>query len=374
MKNVIYTSGVFDLLHASHVRALKSAKAQGGKDAILIVGVATDEDTQSYKRKPVIPYEQRIKMIKSLDFVDEVITAPLFTNKQFYDFFGITLHVQGDDDAGAIDYYKGGKDLSIIRFIGRDPIESTTSCISKLKDIVGEDFIVEPLYGGISNMAWKISSKMLAKKCVLKYLQSSTAESFSLRHDCIILGGTFALYQYIDGIVGHVNSKEIVEYFIQKKRDTKNFITGLQAKNEIKAFCPALMKYIDKKNIVLLETLKFFDIIYEDIRSWCWTHNDLVRENIIKTSKNEIIFIDWEYADMAPFEMDIASCVINDVIDFSDLDQNEFDIKFVSLLIIFQCIVWINWYKHYPEKYEENLVKMYIEKMNFYKKKLREIK
>lgn len=58
---------------------------------------------------------------------------------------------------------------------------------------------------------------MLAKKCVLKYLQSSTAESFSLRHDCIILGGTFALYQYIDGIVGHVNSKEIVEYFIQKK-------------------------------------------------------------------------------------------------------------------------------------------------------------
>lgn len=90
MKNVIYTSGVFDLLHASHVRALKSAKAQGGKDAILIVGVATDEDTQSYKRKPVIPYEQRIKMIKSLDFVDEVITAPLFTNKQFYDF--LVLH------------------------------------------------------------------------------------------------------------------------------------------------------------------------------------------------------------------------------------------------------------------------------------------
>lgn len=374
MKNIIYTSGVFDLLHASHVRALKSAKAQGGKDAILVVGVATDEDTQSYKRKPVIPYEQRIKMIKSLDFVDKVITAPLFTNKQFYDFFGITLHVQGDDDAGAIDYYKGGKDLSIIRFIGRDPIESTTSCISKLKDIVGEDFIVESLYGGISNMAWKISSKKSDTKCVLKYLQSSTAESFSLRHDCIILGGTFALYQYVDGIVGHVNSKEIVEYFVQKKKNTKNFITGFQARNEIKAFCPALMKYIDKKDIALLETLKFFEIIYEDERHWCWTHNDLVRENIIKTNKNEIIFIDWEYADMAPFEMDIASCVINDVIDFSDLDSNKFDIKFIYLLIIFQCIVWINWYKYCSEKYDENIVMMYIEKMNFYKKKFREFK
>ncbi|MCW7762037.1 adenylyltransferase/cytidyltransferase family protein [Photorhabdus luminescens] len=371
MRNVIYTSGVFDLLHASHVRALKSAKAQSDDNAILIVGVATDEDTQAYKRKPVIPYEQRIMMIKSLDFVDKVITAPLFTNKQFYDFFGITLHVQGEDDAGEIDYYKGGKDLSIMKFIGRDPIESTTSCISKLNDIIGNDFIVEPLHGGISNMTWKISSSNSHKKYVLKYLQASSIESFSLRHDCIILGGTFALYKYIEGIVGHVTSKELIEYFQEKRKSDKNFLTASKIKKEITEPFPTLMKYLDKKNDAFLKEFNFYESIFKAGRAWCWSHNDLVRENIIKT-ENGIKFIDWEYADLAPFEMDIASCIVNEVIDFSDLNQNEFDLKFISLLVMFQCQVWINWYHQHPDKYDKNILSNYRNKFDYFKKKLKE--
>ncbi|MCT8342228.1 adenylyltransferase/cytidyltransferase family protein [Photorhabdus kleinii] len=372
MRNVIYTSGVFDLLHASHVRALKSAKAQSDDNAILIVGVATDEDTQAYKRKPVIPYEQRIMMIKSLDFVDKVITAPLFTNKQFYDFFSITLHVQGEDDAGEIDYYKGGKDLSIMKFIGRDPIESTTSCISKLNDIIGNDFIVEPLHGGISNMTWKISSSNSHKKYVLKYLQASSIESFSLRHDCIILGGTFALYKYIEGIVGHVTSKELIEYFQEKRKSNKNFLTAPKIKKEITEPFPTLMKYLDKKNDTFLKEFNFYESIFKAGRAWCWSHNDLVRENIIKT-ENGIKFIDWEYADLAPFEMDIASCIVNEVIDFSDLNHNEFDLKFISLLVMFQCQVWINWYHKHPDKYDKNILSNYINKFDYFKKKLKEL-
>ncbi|MDE9466101.1 adenylyltransferase/cytidyltransferase family protein [Xenorhabdus bovienii] len=370
MKNVIYTSGVFDLLHASHVRALKSAKAQGDDNAILIVGIATDEDTQAYKRKPVIPYEQRVKMIKSLDFVDKVITAPLFTNRQFYDFFGITLHVQGEDDAGEIDYYKGGKDISIMKFIGRDPIESTTSCISKLNDIIGNDFIVEPLHGGISNMTWKVSSQNSNKKYVLKYLQSSSVESFSLRHDCIILGGTFALYEYIEGIVGYIASKELIEYFKEKKKTYKNFIPASKIKKEVTIPFPTLMKYIDNKKETFLKEYNFYDFIFEKERKWCWSHNDLVRDNIIKT-ENGIRFIDWEYADLAPFEMDIASCIVNGIIDFSDLNPAEFDLKFISILVMFQCRVWVNWYHQHPDKYDTNIISDYNKKFHEFKNKLK---
>ncbi|SFU86611.1 adenylyltransferase/cytidyltransferase family protein [Xenorhabdus koppenhoeferi] len=366
MSNIIYTSGVFDLLHASHIRALKAAKAQGDDSAILIVGVATDEDTQVYKRKPVIPYEQRVVMIESLNFVDKVITAPLFTNKQFYDFFGITLHVQGSDDAGEIDYYKGGKDIEIMRFIGRDPIESTTSCISKLNDIIGNDFIVESLHGGISNMTWKLSSRNYNKRYVLKYLQSSSVESFSFRHDCIILGGTFALYEYIDGIVGHVTSKELIEYFKEKKNTNNNFISASKVKKEIKTPFPTLMKYIDSAKEDFLEEYNFYDFIFNKERVWCWSHNDLVRENIIKT-KNGIKFIDWEYADLAPFEMDIASCIVNGTIDFSDLNAKEFDLKFISILVMFQCRVWINWYQQHPDKYDTNILSDYHKRFKEFK-------
>ena len=364
MKNIIYTSGVFDLLHASHVRALKAAKAQlQFKNVKLIVGVATDEDTQAYKRKPVIPYEQRVKMIESLDFVDKVITAPLFTSEQFYKFYGITMHVQGEDDAGEIDYYKGGKDIGIMSFIGRDPIESTTSCISKLIDIVGQDFKVEPLHGGISNMTWKVSSLLLSKKYVLKYLQASSVESFSLRHDCIILGGTFALYEYIDGLVGHVTSKEMVSFFLEnKKNETKLLKSGNLELSEKNIF-PSLMKYTSHEIEDKLKELNFYKEIFKENRDWCWCHNDLVRENIINTT-NGIKFIDWEYAEIAPLEMDIASCVINDVIDYSDVPSEIFDMKFLSLLIIFQGLIWIQWYKTNASKWDDSIVAQYKTKIN----------
>lgn len=66
----VYCVGVFDLLHVAHVRFLEDAKRLGDR---LIVGVHSDEFVSSYKRKPVIPYEQRVEMVASLKCVDKVI-------------------------------------------------------------------------------------------------------------------------------------------------------------------------------------------------------------------------------------------------------------------------------------------------------------
>jgi len=68
---IVYTVGTFDLLHVGHLALLEHCKALGD---VLAVGVASDEVVHSYKpRVPVIPLEQRMRMLKALDCVDIVI-------------------------------------------------------------------------------------------------------------------------------------------------------------------------------------------------------------------------------------------------------------------------------------------------------------
>lgn len=69
-KIIGYTTGVFDLFHIGHLNLLKKAKSMCDK---LIVGVSTD-DLVLYKNKsPVIPFEERIEIVKAIKYVDEVV-------------------------------------------------------------------------------------------------------------------------------------------------------------------------------------------------------------------------------------------------------------------------------------------------------------
>lgn len=68
---VCYTNGVYDMFHIGHVNALRNAKKMCDT---LIVGVHTDEVVQQYKNKtPIIPFEERIEVIKAVKYPDIVI-------------------------------------------------------------------------------------------------------------------------------------------------------------------------------------------------------------------------------------------------------------------------------------------------------------
>lgn len=66
----VYAYVVGDLLHVGHLKALRQARSLGD---YLIVGVITDAGAAAYKRRPIIPLEERMELIANLKCVDEVV-------------------------------------------------------------------------------------------------------------------------------------------------------------------------------------------------------------------------------------------------------------------------------------------------------------
>jgi len=71
---VVLASGTFDLLHLGHVRYLEEAKKTGGKNAKLVVIVATDRTVEKRKgKRPVMPEDHRRALVESLKVVNKAI-------------------------------------------------------------------------------------------------------------------------------------------------------------------------------------------------------------------------------------------------------------------------------------------------------------
>lgn len=65
-----YTSGVFDLFHIGHLNLLKNAKGLCDK---LIVGVTVDELVTYKGKRAMIPFEDRIEIVRSIQYVDAAV-------------------------------------------------------------------------------------------------------------------------------------------------------------------------------------------------------------------------------------------------------------------------------------------------------------
>lgn len=95
----VYIDGIFDMFHRGHVESFRKAKEFCNGPTQLIVGVISDEDATSYKRKPIYNEEDRYELVKSCKYVDEVILrAPLIMNKEFINRHKIDCVVHGFSD------------------------------------------------------------------------------------------------------------------------------------------------------------------------------------------------------------------------------------------------------------------------------------
>ena len=132
---VVFTNGVFDLLHPGHVRYLRHARALG--DA-LVVGVNTDRSVKAIKgeSRPVTPENERAEILAALACVDVVV---LFDEETPYE---LIKRLQPD-------VLVKGADWSEASMIGREIVEgrggrvvrvpfeagySTTRIIEKIKE------------------------------------------------------------------------------------------------------------------------------------------------------------------------------------------------------------------------------------------------
>ena len=102
-KTVVYTSGTFDMLHINHLKMIEYARALGD---ILIVGVNTDELVASYKSTPIIPFEERIALMKAIKGPDIVIPQRSLDHTDKVDKLHFDIFVVGDDLVGKYDYLK----------------------------------------------------------------------------------------------------------------------------------------------------------------------------------------------------------------------------------------------------------------------------
>ncbi len=102
-KTVVYTSGTFDMLHINHLKMIEYARALGD---ILIVGVNTDELVASFKSTPIIPFEERIGLMKAIKGPDVVIPQKSLNHADKVKKLNFDIFVVGDDWAGKYDYLK----------------------------------------------------------------------------------------------------------------------------------------------------------------------------------------------------------------------------------------------------------------------------
>lgn len=94
-KIIGYTAGVFDLFHIGHLNILRNSKAMCDK---LIVGITTDELSLSTKNKiPVIPYNERAEIVRSIKYVDLVIPQENLDKLEQFKKLKFDIMFVGDD-------------------------------------------------------------------------------------------------------------------------------------------------------------------------------------------------------------------------------------------------------------------------------------
>ncbi len=129
----VYVDMVGDLFHAGHVEMLKRAKAQGD---YLIVGLDDDDYIEQYKRRPIITFDERRKVVEACKYVDEVRRATEYSiSGEWILSNDIDLVIHGNDYSEEVMQARYGEVIALGRFLTLPytPGISTTDIIQRVK-------------------------------------------------------------------------------------------------------------------------------------------------------------------------------------------------------------------------------------------------
>jgi len=123
-KKIVFTNGVFDILHRGHIEYLSKAKALGD---ILVVAVNTDSSVRRIKgeKRPVVPESDRSFVLANLAVVDYVCLFPEDTPYE-------TIHMLRPN------VLVKGSDYTIDKIVGRDIVEGDGGQVVTIEYLTGK--------------------------------------------------------------------------------------------------------------------------------------------------------------------------------------------------------------------------------------------
>lgn len=98
-----YTAGVFDLFHIGHLNLLKNSKGMCDK---LIVGVTVDELVTYKGKHAMIPFEDRIEIVRNIKYVDAAVPQYDMDKLAACQKLGASILFVGDDWYGTDKWQK----------------------------------------------------------------------------------------------------------------------------------------------------------------------------------------------------------------------------------------------------------------------------
>ncbi|MCU0237164.1 MAG: adenylyltransferase/cytidyltransferase family protein [Acidobacteria bacterium] len=133
-ETVVFTNGVFDLLHPGHVELLQFARSQGG---LLVVGVNDDASVRRLKgdKRPIFPLAERLEVLAALACVDYVVP------------FAEDTPLELIRALGCIDVLVKGGDYVPATVVGRAEVEATGGrlCLFRLSGNYSTSAMIEKI-------------------------------------------------------------------------------------------------------------------------------------------------------------------------------------------------------------------------------------
>jgi len=133
-ETIVFTNGVFDLLHPGHVELLQFARGQGG---LLVVGVNDDASVRRLKgdKRPIFPLAERLEVLAALACVDYVVP------------FAEDTPLELVRSLGRIDVLVKGGDYVPATVVGRAEVEAAGGrlCLFKLSGNYSTSAMIEQI-------------------------------------------------------------------------------------------------------------------------------------------------------------------------------------------------------------------------------------